>query len=72
MSPESLRSAVTLFVILPTVIFGGVSILTPLLRDLRRLSEKPGFRPMISQDAPVSMALQRPENRVFITSPTTC
>ena len=35
MSPESLASAGLLLVILPTVIFGGVSILTLLIRDPR-------------------------------------
>jgi hypothetical protein len=35
MSSESLRSAGQLLIILPTVIFGGVSILTLLLRDPR-------------------------------------
>jgi hypothetical protein len=35
MSPQSLTSAGTLLVLLPTVIFGGVSILTLLIRDPR-------------------------------------
>jgi hypothetical protein len=35
MSPASLRSAGILLVLLPTVIFGGVSILTLLIRDPR-------------------------------------
>jgi hypothetical protein len=35
MSPESLRSAGVLLILLPTVIFGGVSILTLLIRDPR-------------------------------------
>ena len=35
MSPESLTSAGLLLIILPTVIFGGVSILTLLIRDPR-------------------------------------
>ena len=35
MSPESLTSAGQLLVILPTVIFGGVSILTLIIRDPR-------------------------------------
>ena len=35
MSPESLSSAGMLLVIFPTVIFGGVSILTLLIRDPR-------------------------------------
>jgi hypothetical protein len=35
MSPESLSSAGTLLVLLPAVIFGGVSILTLLIRDPR-------------------------------------
>jgi len=35
MSPESLASAGLLLVIMPTVIFGGVSILTLLIRDPR-------------------------------------
>ncbi|MCL5997866.1 MAG: hypothetical protein M1546_17700 [Chloroflexi bacterium] len=35
MSPESRTSAGLLLVILPTVIFGGVSILTLLIRDPR-------------------------------------
>lgn len=35
MSPESLRSAGILLILLPTVVFGGVSILTLLIRDPR-------------------------------------
>lgn len=35
MNPESLASAGRLLIILPTVIFGGVSILTLLIRDPR-------------------------------------
>lgn len=35
MNPESLSSAGVLLVLLPTVIFGGVSILTLLIRDPR-------------------------------------
>lgn len=35
MSPESLRTAGILLIILPTVIFGGVSVLTLLIRDPR-------------------------------------
>jgi hypothetical protein len=36
MSPESRASAGLLLIILPTVIFGGVSILTLLVRDPRQ------------------------------------
>jgi hypothetical protein len=35
MSPESLASAGRLLIILPTVVFGGVSILSLLMRDAR-------------------------------------
>lgn len=35
MSPASLRSAGILLILLPTVVFGGVSILTLLIRDPR-------------------------------------